>query len=203
MNRLLPGFALLLLTGGAGLGVAVTTVHDMDISIQLLLHQVGTPMADLAAMVPRLRTAMDLLVLSIGSGFGLLGVGLWIRHGALQEQNRLEERLHRLLHESQEFRKAELLRLETLLNNQIETTRQVSRELSAMQESMARTEELVKSSPPPTPAPLLNPLVPATPLPPLAHTESILTHTPTPRLALAGPQHPILHDQQDEEFEPF
>ncbi|MBF0189628.1 MAG: hypothetical protein HQL99_00590 [Magnetococcales bacterium] len=142
---MLPGLALLLLLGGAGLGVAVATLDDLLIQLQRLWLQVGVthPDPDLTGTLHRLQTALDLVILALGSGCGVLGVGLWMRRSAQQERNVWQDRLTRLLTDSHDTRKTDLARLETLLTAQNETSREMARALSTQVEtSQALTASL-------------------------------------------------------------
>ncbi|MBF0340649.1 MAG: hypothetical protein HQL95_06740 [Magnetococcales bacterium] len=199
MNRILPGLALLLLLGGAGLGVAMATVNELQELSQRLISGLATPQPEMTSALERLRAALELLVISLGSGFGLLGVGLWMRRAVLRERTDRQERLIRLIQESNTAHSADIARLEALLVTQAEQTRHLGTEIAAIKEQALREESQQPRHAPPDPilSPLANALVP------LAQA-SFSCHIPpplAPRLALGAPE--ALHDQQDEEFEPF
>ncbi|GAB0057711.1 hypothetical protein SIID45300_02043 [Candidatus Magnetaquicoccaceae bacterium FCR-1] len=199
MSRFLPVIALFLLLAGAGLGVSVSTVTDLE-AHTLRLAQDGLPIPEFGLLVARLHGALDLLTLSLGSGFGLLGVGLWRHHAARREQHELVSHLSGLIQAAEEGRKSETLRLESLLITQVEQTRELAAELAVIRETTSRSEELVKNAPPPLHAPPVNALMPLVSF--AAHADDHHPRAPSNRrLAIAGPEIP--GDQQDEEFEPF
>ncbi|MBF0263458.1 MAG: hypothetical protein HQL97_16655, partial [Magnetococcales bacterium] len=197
--RFLPVIALFLFLAGAGLGVSVATVTDLE-TLTLRLVGDGGYLPEFGLLVARLHGALDLLTLSLGSGFGLLGVGLWRHQAARHEQHELVTHLSGLIQAAEEGRKRETLRLESLLTTQVEQTRELAAELAVIRETTSRAEELVKNPPTPLHAPPVNALMPLVSF--AARADDDTPHAPFHRrLAIAGPELP--GDQQDEEFEPF
>ncbi|MEO5344922.1 MAG: hypothetical protein H7834_00920 [Magnetococcus sp. YQC-9] len=199
MSRILPVIALFLLLAGAGLGVSVATVTDLEDAARRITAD-GIVLPEVGLLVARLHGALDLLTLSLGSGFGLLGVGLWRHRAARREQNDLYSHLSSLIRDAEEGRRNETLRLESLLTAQVEQTRELAAELAVIRATTTRAEELVKNNPPPLHSPMVNALMPLGPV------VSSFDQDPPPAtftrpLALIGPE--VQGDQHDEEFEPF
>ncbi|MBF0270547.1 MAG: hypothetical protein HQL98_00535 [Magnetococcales bacterium] len=234
MNRILPGLALLLLLGGAGLGVAMATLDDLLTQLQRLWIQVGVtnPDPDLTGTLDRLQGALNLVILALGSGCGVLGAGLWMRRSTLRDQADWQSRLTRMLADTHETRQTEIARLETLLTAQTETSKEMTvalttqteifkemaatlanqtkasqemaAELATLKESALRAETLANTPPlPPVHAPPTNLLAPLTPIAsPFASQHYTMTPPHHARRLAIGGPE-APHDKQDEEFEPF
>ncbi|MBF0438388.1 MAG: hypothetical protein HQL93_04615 [Magnetococcales bacterium] len=175
MIRILPGLALLLLLGGAGLGFAYIAVDTLQEAILQLNADDPTQIHGLVAMTQRIHELLNLLVFSWGASFGLLGAGYLLWHRPTKQPPDWETRLTQLIQSSNKHQTEILQRVES-------TTHDMAADIKAF-----------ASSPPPPPSPITNALTPlyASP-PPFSHA---------PRLAIGGPE--IIHDKHDEEFEPF
>lgn len=194
MKRVLPGVALLLLLGGAGLGFAYATLENLGGSLALLAGE-GRDPPPMLDDLNRLRGVLDLLVFAWGAGFGLLGVG-WLLDRPSAQPPAWEQRLATLIRDTHDARREALQPLEGLMASQMAQLNQLQGHVDRLASHLERQE----SQPAPQPAPL-SPLALLSAPSPLVPDPTTARPPAHPRLAL--PAQATTHDKQDEEFEPF
>ncbi|MBF0178869.1 MAG: hypothetical protein HQM03_02455 [Magnetococcales bacterium] len=177
--RIWPGLALLMLLGGAGLGFAYGALARMGEWLGMLADASGNATVAIVGMrsaMERMGSLLDLLVVTWGGGFALIGWEVW-RASRREQPEEREKRLTRLIRESGEAQQNAWRRVE---------------------EALTHKPPPEPMPPPPTPVPDPGALIPVPP--PFPAYRADAPPPVAPRLALEAPAAP---DKHDEDFEPF